>query len=350
MASQVRSGAFLAGRDLPRTQPIPNCKTTTINSKSGAKCRAEAGGARGRDAVTKRSLSVGLKNIYILTTSPPDSGLLRPRARQQARRSGGGGGNVRRAQLRASAQVPTPPPGEGRPDSARPPGPGRETSRQSRGVQEATDSPEAPVPSSPPCSRIQSSARPPNRPSPGSAPAPTPPARPVASGRPAARRPLGGRPRLTSSRLRGQGRTNSAGLPRLTRRPALCGRARPVHSAAARALGGRREQGGGSGEGGERRTARQEEAREGAGRGGGGSGARASGPLGAACALLSAEAPSLPSGAARTRVHVPAWRWLGWETGGWGPGSEDRAELGLSEWGPREGWLTVAVPQNLPEG
>lgn len=50
-----------------------------------------------------------------------------------------------------------------------------------------------------------------------------------------------------------------------------------------------------------RRTARQEEAREGAGRGGGGggggddvSGARTSGPLGAACALLTAEAPSLP--------------------------------------------------------
>lgn len=212
----------------------------------------------------------GLKKIIIniLTTSPPDAGLLRPRVRQQARRSGGGGGNVRRAQLGASAQVPTPPPGEGRPDSARPPGPGRETSRQSRGVQEATDSPETPVPSSPPCSRIQSSARPPNRPSPGLAPASTPPARPVALGRPATRRPLRGRPRLTSSRLRGQGRNNSAGLPRLTRRPALCGRARPVHSAAARALGGRREQGGGSGEGG-----RGEKDRP-AGRGEGGDGPR----------------------------------------------------------------------------
>lgn len=67
---------------------------------------------------------------------------------------------------------------------------------------------------------------------------------------------------------------------------------------------------------GKKRTARQEEAREGAGRGGGGSGARASGPLSAACALLRAEAPSLPSGAAHTRVHVPAWPWLGCGVGG----------------------------------
>lgn len=64
-----------------------------------------------------------------------------------------------------------------------------------------------------------SPAGPPPQPTPGSDRAPTPPARPVAPGRPSARRPLGGRPRLTFSRLRRQGRNNSARRPRPTRRP-----------------------------------------------------------------------------------------------------------------------------------
>lgn len=68
----------------------------------------------------------------------------------------------------------------------------------------------------------------------------------------------------------------------------------------------------------EGRPARQEEAREGAGRGGGGPGARASGPLGAACALLRAEAPSLPPGRrARAYTSVPGRG----RAGGWGRGA-----------------------------
>lgn len=70
---------------------------------------------------------------------------------------------------------------------------------------------------------------------------PAPPCRQAALG------PLEGRLHLTS-RLRGRCRNNnSVSRPSPTRRPELCGRARPVHSAAAVAQGGRRERGGGSG-------------------------------------------------------------------------------------------------------
>lgn len=141
---------------------------------------------------------------------------------------------------------PTPPPGEGR-RPRQPARPGREEPPPGRTAMSGKP-PTVPNPPRvflPRSSRIPSRAWPPPLPSPARPGANTPSPAP---GLLSARRPLGGRPHLTSSRLRGQGRNNSARHPGPTRRPALCDRARPVHSAAARALRGRREQGGVSGE------------------------------------------------------------------------------------------------------
>lgn len=122
-------------------------------------------------------------------------------------------------------------------------------------------------------------------PGPGLAPRPSlhqpgPPQNPLDRGSPPSGRPRAPR-RPPSSHLtspRPCRNNNSVRRPSPTRRPELCGRARPVHSAAAEAQGGRRERGGGSGLGrGEDRTA-------GRGEGGGGlrrrrrAGARAPGP------------------------------------------------------------------------
>lgn len=75
-----------------------------------------------------------------------------------------------------------------------------------------------------------------------------------------------------------------------TRRPELCGRARPVHSAAAEAQGGRRERGGGS------RLGRGEDRTAGRGEGGGGLRRRQ---------RAGARAPGLSARRARSRGRRP---------------------------------------------
>lgn len=82
--------------------------------------------------------------------------------------------------------------------------------------------------------------------------------------------------------------------------PALCGRVGPVHSAAARAPGGRREPGGGSGQGGGRPLA---------GRGEGGGGLRRRRRVGSARVRAPRRGVRALGGGG---AHGPAWPRMGW--------------------------------------